>query len=125
MSVERPIDVSSGGKEKSAWAILARFLASASRHYVCRTRLWAFDLVSSSPEKLKRNALDYQIGDFSSAFVAGVTIAATWDRQLIYQRGVDMGTEHRLKGVDVQLGPVVGPLGRNPTGGRNWEGMCD
>jgi beta-glucosidase len=33
-----------------------------------------------------------------------------------------MGTEHRLKGVDVQLGPVVGPIGRAPAGGRNWEG---
>ncbi|KAL5450728.1 hypothetical protein PMIN06_006459 [Paraphaeosphaeria minitans] len=34
-----------------------------------------------------------------------------------------MGVEHRGKGVDVQLGPVVGPLGRNPKGGRNWEGF--
>ena len=34
-----------------------------------------------------------------------------------------MGTEHAGKGVDVQLGPVVGPLGRNPKGGRNWEGF--
>jgi beta-glucosidase len=34
-----------------------------------------------------------------------------------------MGTEHKLKGVDVQLGPVVGPLGRAPEGGRNWEGF--
>lgn len=34
-----------------------------------------------------------------------------------------MGSEHRGKGVDVQLGPVVGPLGRNPKGGRNWEGF--
>jgi len=32
-----------------------------------------------------------------------------------------MGTEHKLKGVDVQLGPVVGPLGRAPEAGRNWE----
>ncbi|KAK4986858.1 hypothetical protein LTR28_001941, partial [Elasticomyces elasticus] len=34
-----------------------------------------------------------------------------------------MGTEHRLKGVDIQLGPVVGPIGRAPEGGRNWEGF--
>ena len=33
-----------------------------------------------------------------------------------------MGEEHRDKGVDVQLGPVVGPLGRVPAAGRNWEG---
>lgn len=34
-----------------------------------------------------------------------------------------MGAEHRGKGVDVQLGPVAGPLGRSPEGGRNWEGF--
>ncbi|KAJ4175326.1 beta-glucosidase [Fusarium falciforme] len=27
------------------------------------------------------------------------------------------------KGVDVVLAPVAGPLGRNPSGGRNWEGF--
>jgi beta-glucosidase len=39
------------------------------------------------------------------------------------QHGIDMGTEHKLKGIDVQLGPVVGPIGRSPEGGRNWEGF--
>ena len=34
-----------------------------------------------------------------------------------------MGSEHNAKGVDVQLGPVVGPLGRFAEGGRNWEGF--
>ena len=60
--------------------------------------------------------------DFNSVFPAGGTIAASFDRQLFYQRGFDMGSEHKGKGVDVQLGPVVGPLGRSPEGGRNWEG---
>lgn len=61
--------------------------------------------------------------DYNSAFIAGGTIAASWDRKLWRQRGVDMGAEHRGKGVDTQLGPVVGPLGRSPEGGRNWEGF--
>ena len=34
-----------------------------------------------------------------------------------------MGSEHQGKGVDIQLGPVAGPLGRSPEGGRNWEGF--
>lgn len=34
-----------------------------------------------------------------------------------------MGEEHRDKGVDVQLGPVAGPLGKSPDGGRVWEGF--
>lgn len=33
-----------------------------------------------------------------------------------------MADEFRTKGVNVALGPVVGPLGRIAEGGRNWEG---
>lgn len=61
--------------------------------------------------------------DYVSAFPAGVNVAATWDRNLAYVRGQAMGQEHHDKGVDVQLGPVCGPLGRAPEGGRNWEGF--
>lgn len=61
--------------------------------------------------------------DFVTAFPAGVTVAASWDRTMCYQRGKGMGAEHFAKGVDAQLGPVVGPLGRAPEGGRNWEGF--
>ncbi|KAF2433190.1 putative beta-glucosidase 1 precursor [Tothia fuscella] len=61
--------------------------------------------------------------DYNSAFPAGGTVAASWDRGVWYQRGNDMGSEFRDKGIDVQLGPVVGPLGRSPEGGRNWEGF--
>jgi beta-glucosidase len=34
-----------------------------------------------------------------------------------------MGREFGAKGADIQLGPVSGPLGRTPEGGRNWEGF--
>ena len=61
--------------------------------------------------------------DYNSGFPAGMNIAASWNRDLAYARGNAMGSEHRDKGVDVQLGPVCGPLGRVPEGGRNWEGF--
>ncbi|SPQ22671.1 c26fd358-f5d8-4bdb-b4b2-1b2c14861824 [Thermothielavioides terrestris] len=61
--------------------------------------------------------------DFNSGFPSGQTAAATFDRGLIYRRGYAMGQEARGKGVNVLLGPVAGPLGRAPTGGRNWEGF--
>ncbi|KAL9636565.1 MAG: hypothetical protein Q9164_002738 [Protoblastenia rupestris] len=61
--------------------------------------------------------------DYNSVFPAGVNVAATFDRGLAYARGVAMGAEQRGKGTDVQLGPVAGPLGRSPEGGRNWEGF--
>lgn len=61
--------------------------------------------------------------DFNSVFPAGVNVAATWDRDLAFARGKAMGEEHKGKGSDMQLGPVAGPLGRVPEGGRNWEGF--
>ncbi|KAH7360605.1 putative beta-glucosidase A [Rhexocercosporidium sp. MPI-PUGE-AT-0058] len=61
--------------------------------------------------------------DYNSVFSSGQTVAATFDRGLFYARGHAMGQEHKAKGVTVQLGPVAGPLGRAPEGGRNWEGF--
>lgn len=61
--------------------------------------------------------------DYNSVFSSGQSVAATFDRGLFYARGYAMGSEHKAKGVTVQLGPVAGPLGRAPEGGRNWEGF--
>lgn len=61
--------------------------------------------------------------DYNSVFPAGITVAASWDPEIWYARGNAMGSEMRGKGIDVQLGPAIGPLGRIPTGGRNWEGF--
>ncbi|OJD36913.1 glycoside hydrolase family 3 protein [Diplodia corticola] len=58
-----------------------------------------------------------------SALPAGAQAAATWDRELIYGRGKALGVEAKALGVHVQLGPVAGPLGKYPEGGRNWEGF--
>ena len=61
--------------------------------------------------------------DYNSVFPSGQTSAATWDRGLIYRRGYAMGKEAKGKGITVLLGPVAGPIGRMPAGGRNWEGF--
>ena len=45
------------------------------------------------------------------------------DEDLIYARANAMGEEAKAKGIQVLLGPCVGPLGREPQGGRNWEGF--
>ena len=46
----------------------------------------------------------------------------SWNKDLAKQRANAMASEFRTKGVNVALGPVVGPLGRMTEGGRNWEG---
>ncbi|CAF2092400.1 unnamed protein product [Rotaria magnacalcarata] len=65
------------------------------------------------------------VGDgiqFSTAFVAGIQIAATWDRDLFYQRAAAIGQEFRGKGVHFALGPMMN-IDRNALHGRNWEGF--
>ncbi|KAG9573144.1 glycoside hydrolase family 3 protein, partial [Aureobasidium melanogenum] len=81
-------------------------------------------------ERLGFNGLCLQDGPlairqatYASVFPAGLTTAASWDKGLMYTRGLYMGQEFKGKGANVALGPVVGPLGRNARGGRNWEGF--
>ncbi|KAH7248226.1 glycosyl hydrolase family 3 N terminal domain-containing protein [Fusarium solani] len=59
--------------------------------------------------------------DLVSIFPSGLTMAASWDRQAIFQRRKALGAEFRGKGAHVFLGPVAGALGRHPLAGRNWE----
>ncbi|KAI9934276.1 hypothetical protein ASPWEDRAFT_108100 [Aspergillus wentii DTO 134E9] len=73
---------------------------------------------------LQDSPLGIRFGDHSSGFPSGLNVAATWDKKLAYLRGKAMGEEFRDKGIDVQLGPVAGPLGAFPDGGRNWEGFA-
>nr|AAA91297.1 beta-glucosidase [Kuraishia capsulata] len=63
--------------------------------------------------------------DMVNAYASGLHVGASWNRQLAYDRAVYMGAEFRHKGVNVLLGPVVGPIGRVATGGRNWEGFTN
>lgn len=66
----------------------------------------------------------FRASDFVTVFPAGVTTAATWNRDLMYKRAAALGAEFVAKGVNVHLGPVTGgPLGRGPFQGRNWEGF--
>lgn len=63
--------------------------------------------------------------EFVSAFPAGIHVAATFDRDLMYRYGRALGNEYHGKGINVALGPVAGPLGRVVRGGRNWEGLSN
>lgn len=79
--------------------------------------------------------------DYVTVFPAGINAATTyvqplplecaayltmvicsWNRELMRARGLAMGREHRAKGVNVALGPMMN-MGRVAQGGRNWEGF--
>jgi beta-glucosidase len=53
---------------------------------------------------LQDGPLSIRVADYASVFPAGVSAAASFDRELIYQRGVEMGAEFRGKGAQVALG---------------------
>ncbi len=72
---------------------------------------------------LQDGPLGVRFGTGVTAFTPGIMAAATWDTELMRQRGQYMGAEAKGCGVHVLLGPVGGPLGKHAQGGRNWEGF--
>lgn len=72
---------------------------------------------------LQDGPLGIRYCDNVSAFPAGITVGTTWNRKLMYARGRALGAEARAKGLNAILGPCVGPIGRMPAAGRNWEGF--
>lgn len=61
--------------------------------------------------------------DYVTAWASGWSAGASFNRDLTHQRAAGMAGEFRRKGVNAALGPMVGPLGRITTDGRNWEGF--
>jgi beta-glucosidase len=57
---------------------------------------------------------------YSTAFVGSIHIAASWDRDLFYQRAAAIAKEFRDKGIHYVLGPMMN-IDRNARHGRNWE----
>ena len=53
---------------------------------------------------LQDGPLAIRVADYASVFPAGITVAASWDKDLIYQRGVAMAEEFRGKGAHIALG---------------------
>jgi beta-glucosidase len=56
----------------------------------------------------------------ATCFPPAVTLASTWDRELIEEVGAALGSEARAAGVDVVLGPGLN-IKRSPLCGRNFE----
>lgn len=56
---------------------------------------------------LQDGPLGIRFADNITAFPAGITVGATWNKDLMYQRGRAHGKEARLKGIHVLLGPCV------------------
>ncbi|MGW0664136.1 beta-glucosidase [Streptodolium elevatio] len=81
-------------------------------------------MVSDGPHGLRREPDDNQMNIGNSApatcFPPAVTLACTWDTDLLRRVGEALGRETRAAGVSVLLGPGVN-IKRHPLCGRNFE----
>jgi beta-glucosidase len=62
--------------------------------------------------------------DSATCFPPGTALAATWNPELAYKRGLVLGEEARFRKKDVLLGPGVNII-RSPLCGRNFEYMSE
>ncbi|WP_423126958.1 glycoside hydrolase family 3 C-terminal domain-containing protein [Gaoshiqia sp. Z1-71] len=62
--------------------------------------------------------------DSSTCFPPGTALAASWNPELAYERGLVLGDEARFRKKDVLLGPGVNII-RTPLCGRNFEYMSE
>nr|WP_279671982.1 glycoside hydrolase family 3 C-terminal domain-containing protein [Flexivirga meconopsidis] len=82
-------------------------------------------ILSDGPHGLRfqdpdTNGLALVESEPATCFPPAVTMASTWDEDLIEQVGHAVGVEARALGVDVVLGPGLN-IKRHPFGGRNFE----
>src|SRR6266487_3782349 len=56
----------------------------------------------------------------AACFPAGISLASTWDTDLLERVGQALARETKMKGAQVLLGPT-GNIQRSPLGGRNFE----
>jgi beta-glucosidase len=62
--------------------------------------------------------------DSATFFPSGSALAATWNPELAYLLGTDMGEEARARGKDILLAPAIN-ITRIPTGGRTFEYLSE
>lgn len=53
---------------------------------------------------LQDGPLAIRVASYASVFSAGVSVAASWDKDIMYERGYAMGEEFRGKGAHIYLG---------------------
>ena len=62
--------------------------------------------------------------DSATCFPPGTALAATWNPELAYRRGIVLGEEARFRKKDVLLGPGINII-RSPLCGRNFEYLSE
>ncbi|KAL1631466.1 hypothetical protein SLS54_000227 [Diplodia seriata] len=66
----------------------------------------------------------FKNGTPAALFPCGISLAATWNLELLEEVGKHLGDETKARGADVLLAPTV-CLHRSPLGGRNFESFSE
>ena len=83
-------------------------------------RLGIPSLKTSDGPNGARGAGGFTAGVKAACFPAGISLASTWNTELVAQVGQALARETKMKGAQVLLGPTVN-IQRSPLGGRNFE----
>jgi len=97
-----------------------------SWHTVPIERLGLSSLVmTDGPHGVRANRTDEaRVQGTATSFPTGVSMASSWDPDLIYRVGVALADETRALGCDILLGPCVNIV-RTPLAGRNFESYAE
>lgn len=72
----------------------------------CVGNILAIDRLGFPGLCLQDGPLAIRVASYASIFSAGVSAAASWDKDVMYERGLAMGAEFRGKGAHIYLGYV-------------------
>jgi beta-glucosidase len=76
--------------------------------------------IGMRPLRMSDGPLGVRSWGTSTAYAAGIGLAASWDSELAHRVGVMLGQDARARGVNFLLGPGVN-MYRSPLNGRNFE----
>jgi len=71
-----------------------------------------------------RGAGSFSAGVKTTAFPVEISLASTWNTELVERIGQALADEAKMKGAQVLLGPTVN-IQRSPLGGRNFESFSE
>src|SRR6266576_1916537 len=71
-----------------------------------------------------RGAGGFTGGVKAACFPAGISLASTWNTDLVERVGQGLAREAKMKGAQVLLAPTVN-IQRSPLGGRNFESFSE
>lgn len=63
-------------------------------------------------------------GTKAALFPCGVSLAATWNKDILYEVGQHLADETKARSADMLLAPTV-CMHRHPLGGRNFESFSE